>query len=180
MTDSSDLYALKTAAKAAKSNMDRYMVRRRDWVVLYPIFCIPMLAMALLGLSRGFDNENLGLSLLRILSAIVPAAVLLVSLKKARVKSSKETLIIDTEKKASDAYLRALLTEANSYGVDMTTMALRSDILDDSLEFTALRKDNVVDISVREFRNEIVFMMNGERLHKDTARSRRFGLAAAR
>lgn len=165
-------------AKVAQGNLTRFKRRKQDWTVLVPMFSIPALAMTLVGWTHS-ENQFTWL----VLATALPAGLLGVSLKKALLKSPKETLLISTAETTTDEYLRVLMIEANSYGVDMTTMELRSDLLDDSLEFTALRNGNAVDIAVREFQNEVVFMMNGERLRKDTAPSakgRRFSLALSR
>jgi hypothetical protein len=36
-------------------------------------------------------------------------------------------------------------------------------------EFTALRNGEPIDVTVRDFNNEIVFMLNGERMQKPVA-----------
>lgn len=80
----------------------------------------------------------------------------------ARIKALEEE-----KTSAQDEYWEALTSEMREYGIDTSSMESRSYVHDDSHEFTALRNGVVSDITVRVFGNEVVLMMNGERMTKN-------------
>lgn len=70
------------------------------------------------------------------------------------------------ESDAAASYLNALLAEATTYGIEHGVRSERTDFMDSDYEFTSLRNGDPLDVTVREFNYEIVFMLNGERMQK--------------
>jgi hypothetical protein len=67
---------------------------------------------------------------------------------------------------ATDGYFHTLMAELATYGIDTESRSDRTEFMDVDYEFTALRNGDPVDITVRDFKHEVVFMLNGERLQK--------------
>lgn len=163
---SSKLYALKQEAKSARKNLDDSKRNRWEWTVLYPPIISPIFVVSVLLVITCIRISASPIYLSMSVAVTVSTGIILaISIKKAVWRSKKELTIEQEEEKAFRAYSRALTAEAeDSYGVDMTTASLRSSLLDDSTEFTAIRKGKMVDIAVRDYNGEIVFMMNGKNL----------------
>lgn len=76
------------------------------------------------------------------------------------------TKLRHSERTAYNAYFSALKVELATYGIDTDSIKNRTDYMTDDYEFTAIRNGDPIDVNVREFGNEIVFMLNGERMQK--------------
>lgn len=76
----------------------------------------------------------------------------------ARLKVVQDTAYVN--------YKALLESEMSTYGIDVETISARNNYMDTDYAFTALRNGNPIDVNVREFNDEIVFMLNGERMKK--------------
>lgn len=82
-------------------------------------------------------------------------------------KRDKELYRLETAADESmKNYQEALEGEIASYGIDVSTIVDHTDSLTDNYEFTAARNGEPIDVTARVFNNEIVFMLNGERMQK--------------
>lgn len=106
-------------------------------------------------------GSGVALMALAVLAYYAPFAIRSRDKELNRLESLKET--------AYSTYHQALIEEIASYGVDTTTIKDRTNYKDGDYDFTALRNGDPIDVIAREYNNEIVFMLNGERMKKPVA-----------
>jgi hypothetical protein len=81
-------------------------------------------------------------------------------------KDKERQRLTEVASTATEGYSHTLMAELATYGIDTESRSDRTDFMDADYEFTALRNGDPVDITVRDFNHEVVFMLNGERLQK--------------
>jgi hypothetical protein len=86
-----------------------------------------------------------------------------------RSKDNKTMKALNAEKAAArNEYWTALAREMHEYNIDTDKIEARNEFHDDAQEFTVLRNGVISDITVRSFENELVLMMNGEQMIKNS------------
>lgn len=165
MSISHDLLVLKNTSVNAANVRDRYETQRFDIGFMAAlsslIFGVIGGAITAAGIFRE-DASTIGVgifSLVAFAGAVALAGVHLIG--KGNTTSLRETAVT-----THAAYVSALNAEMGEYGIDPQTISARTTDHDSSYEFSALRNGVLSDVSVREFGNELAFMMNGERMQK--------------
>lgn len=165
MAIGNDLLELKNAATSAACAADERDGRGAGWFILS----------WLAGFAAGMTGIGLILStLLRGDLWFAAGGVVLIALSVGFFKlptmiqrADKElTRLNEVSAAAHKVYFDATLAEAVAYGIDVETRTDHTDYMEDAYEFTALRNGDPIDVTVRDFNKEIVFMLNGERMQK--------------
>lgn len=179
MTTGATLMSLKQEAYAAHTAAENRENRGVGWFLLIWLAALISLAGGITAVlvsaaTIGGRESNLALHDVGLGWAVAGGGVGLIALgyfmfRLPSIITSRDkvlTKLRDAEQGAYDTYSNALKAELATYGVDTTTMNERTDFKKSDYDFTALRNGDPIDVNVREFENEIIFMLNGERMQK--------------
>lgn len=177
MSNGTSLMNLKMNAKAARANVLSHEKKREPLYDTAVILGIVLCALGVVALMVGLGFLNASSALGKeptvgfcfiagaiTLGLIGTLGVRLPSILRSRDKELAE--LKAEEVNTREGYRLSLVSEASTYGINTSTMRNRSDVMDSDYEFTALRGDVPIDVTIRDFRDEIVFMLNGERMQK--------------
>lgn len=160
-----NLVTLKHEAQAANRQFLMRQRTRGDFRVIGPMLSIPLAFVGVGNIQIGLRD---GTPLSIVLGVALASVTLLVVLTAIFWKGGKKEADLKVQHDAAtNAYLSALWTEAASYGIDITSpITQRTQPLDEAYEITAMRHGVPVDITVREYNNGMLFMLNGQHMSK--------------
>jgi hypothetical protein len=178
MTAGETLMSLKKDVNAAFIAYHDRSMRHSGWFVLAWALALAAVFFGLLCVMQGIGGFAPTPTMSRVEGLIHIAAGVVVfglsyllfrtpSIVNSRDKELSRLSAAETA--AHNTYHQALWTEIDSYGIDTATIMNHTEHMEANYEFTALRNGEPIDVTVRDFNNEIVFMLNGERMQKPVA-----------
>lgn len=160
-----ELLELKRAAQSAQLASAERRLRGAGWFLLSWLVGGITVMSGLVFAFRGLRHDSLMLFVGS--AAAFAAGIFLFFLPQLIENADKELKRLNKiASEAADSYLNALLAEAATYGIDHEVRSERTNFMDPDYEFTSLRNGEPLDVTIREFNDEIVFMLNGERMQK--------------
>lgn len=167
MSTGRELLTLKRSSQSAEAALEKYKRGRSELRLGAVALAVVLLVFGGSVSVAAFHLADSGVLTIGV-GCVASAALLLfaafVSLTSKTDK--KKAKLEQDDEDASISYLSALWTELASYGVETKTIEQRTDRHSESYEITAVRNGSPIDVSVREFNDELIFMLNGERMSK--------------
>lgn len=167
MATGNELHVMKHEAESAQAEASNRWTRHGGLFLLSWFAGLLLITAAMILIMGGLTEKPLGFAQVIVGVVLVPVSIEMFLLPSQLEKMDKELKRLREVASAScDAYFAALMVEAASYGIDTETRSERTEYMDNNFEFTALRNGEPIDVTVRDFNTEIVFMLNGERMSK--------------